>query len=104
MDSSDEVLEHDRALRDWFAARGWPVAETFDVDEDMRAWSHRGARAQYTLYVTKEVLDRHGAQTLPTLLDQRFADQALREMPDGEAVLCYRRALLVISYYEGRDD
>lgn len=105
MDARDEFPEHDRALRDWFAARGWPVTETFDdLEADVRAWRHCGADGTHTLYVSKEVLDRNDACTLPTLLDQRFAEDALRELPNGEAILRYGNRLLTLHYFERDDD
>jgi hypothetical protein len=104
MAARNRFRKHDQALRSWFAARGWPVTETFDCAElAMHAWNHSGADGQHTLYVTDEVLTSTRGSNLPALLDERFADTALREMPDGQALLCYRRGLLVLSYIDGRE-
>jgi hypothetical protein len=101
MDVQDDFLEHGRVLRDWFAAHGWPVTESFDhVDSDIRAWRHTGAEWCCTLHVAKEVLDRNDAGSLAKLLDQRSTADALRELPNGEAILCYRGPLLVLRYFE----
>ncbi|MFN2566463.1 MAG: hypothetical protein ABR499_15815 [Gemmatimonadaceae bacterium] len=105
MDPRDEFPEHDRAVRDWFAARGWPVTEAFAYfDPAIYAWRHRGSQDRHTLYVSKEVLDRNEARDLPGLLDQRSAEAALRELPDGEAILCYAHRLLVLRYFERSDN
>lgn len=104
MGAGDEFPGHDRVLRDWFAARGWPVTETFDFDARIRAWRHRRTHERYTLYVDKEVLERNEPHALPQLLDQRFAEDVLRELPGSEAILRYGDRLLVLRYFEGRDE
>jgi hypothetical protein len=74
VDPKDQFPEHDRVMRDWFPARGWPVTESFaDLDFAIYAWRHRGSQGCYTLYVSKEALDRNDARVLPSLLDQRTA-------------------------------
>jgi hypothetical protein len=105
MDVREEFPEHDRAVRDWFAARGWPISETFACFQPhIYAWRHSGSPDRHTLYVTREVLRRNDARTLPNLLDERAAETALRELPDGEAILCYNHRLLVVRYFEPVDE
>ena len=101
MDVRDDFPEHDRVLRHWFAANGWPVTETFDhADADIRAWRHSGPEWRCTLHVAKDVLDRNDAGRFARLLDERSTADALRELPKGEAILCYRGPLLVLRYFE----
>src|SRR3712207_2285754 len=65
MHPEDAYPEHDRAVREWFAARDWPVIETFSTfDAEVYAWRHRGRYGEFTLYVTREVLDRNEATAL----------------------------------------
>jgi len=105
MHPEDAYPEHDRAVREWFAARNWPVIETFSsFDAEVYAWRHRGRYGEFTLYVTREVLDRNEATSLPELLDERDAEGALRDLlPEGRAVLRYDLDRLVVRYFEESD-
>jgi hypothetical protein len=95
-----EFPEHDCAVRDWFAMRQWPVVETFGyVDVEIYAWRHRGAQGQYTLHITREVLDATNARDTADLLDVVDAEAALRGLPDGDAVIRYEGARVIVRHF-----
>jgi hypothetical protein len=86
------------------AARDWPVTETStEFNADVSAWRHDGRDGAYTLCISREVLDCNAADTLPELLDKRHTQEALREVPQGRAILRYDGGLLVLRYFEKAD-
>jgi len=104
MDTGHDFPEHDQAVRDWFAARGWPVTETLvEFDAEVYGWRHDGRDGLYTLYISREVLDRSDADALPAFLDTRQTEDALRELPEGRAILRYDGPRLVLRYFEDAD-
>ncbi len=104
METGHDFPEHDEAIRDWFAARGWPVTQTLvQLDAEVYAWRHDGRDGAYMLYISREVLDRTEAGALPALLDRRQTEEALRELPDGRAILRYDGSRLVLRYFENAD-
>jgi hypothetical protein len=68
-------------------------------DAEIYGWRHRGAQGQYTLYITREVLDATDARDLPGLLDAVRADPALRDLPDGDAVVRYDGARVIVRHF-----
>ncbi len=100
MDAHKDFPEHDRAVRNWFTIRLWPVTETFGyLDAAIYAWRYHGLHGTFTLYITKEVLERNNGHLLPELLEERNAESELRTLPGGDVVLRYVNGGLIVRHF-----
>jgi hypothetical protein len=68
-------------------------------DAEIHAWRHRGIQGNYTLHITREVLDRNDPNALPEMLDEWNAEAALRGMTNGDVVLRYVAGRLTIRHF-----
>lgn len=89
MDPGRLFQRHDNAIREWLAAHGWPVIDTFGLPyARLYAWRHKGPEGRFTLYVPEGVLVAHEPLIVCALLETPDAKETLREAHDvGGAVL-----------------
>jgi hypothetical protein len=100
VDVQKEFPEHDRAVRNWFTVRIAPVTETLgNAEAAIYAWRYDGLHGKFSLYITKEVLERNAGWAMPDLLEQRNAESALRTFPDGDVALRYVNGDLVLRHF-----
>ncbi len=96
MDPGRLFPKHDNAVREWLAAHGWPVTDTFGLPyARLYGWRHEGPDGRFTLYVPEGVLSAHEPLVFCALLETLDAKQKLREAQNVGGALLVDEAGLV---------